>query len=154
MASHPHPHPVHSITHSNFRYGPGRGQFRTMDMHDRIASERLKALFLPSLTAEAKELLREHGESFVRGQLQHYGVEFGEGEFSGNGTLLMRRVLKSGKVSECGAVGVGGGWGWDRPRPRSVRRRMRKRKKTRTMTMKLPSERQSEPPDTRSILPR
>ena len=56
-------------------------------------------LFLPQLTPEANKLLRDHySPEFIRGQLQHYGVDYNEKEFSGNGTLLFKKVLQASKV--------------------------------------------------------
>jgi hypothetical protein len=55
-------------------------------------------MFLPRLTSSANEKLRESGRSFVRGQLQHYGVDYDEREFTGNGTLLFKKLLQAGKV--------------------------------------------------------
>ncbi|RDL33702.1 Uncharacterized protein BP5553_08070 [Venustampulla echinocandica] len=39
-------------------------------------------------------------DNFVRGQLKHYGVQFDESEISGNGTLLMKKVLQAGKCDK------------------------------------------------------
>jgi len=65
---------------------------------ERIETPRLKDMFLPRLTPEANKMFRNHFE-FVRCQLKHYGVEFDEGEFTGQGTGLMKKVLLAGKVS-------------------------------------------------------
>src|SRR4051812_24299885 len=65
---------------------------------ERIETPRLKALFLPRLTPEANKMFRDHVE-FVRCQLKHYAVEFDEGEFTGQGTGLMKKALLMGKVS-------------------------------------------------------
>lgn len=76
------------------------GRFYAKGRVERIDGLRLKTMFLPRLTAEANKLLRDHyGSDFVRGQLQHYGVNYDEKEFSGNGTLLMKKALQAGKVT-------------------------------------------------------
>lgn len=57
----------------------------------------LRRMFLPKLTPEAsKRLDREY--DFVRSQLRHYDVEFDEAQFTGQGTLLFKKVLTAGKV--------------------------------------------------------
>lgn len=65
---------------------------------ERIETSRLKAMFLPRLTHEANKLFRDYIE-FVRCQIKHYGVEFDEGEFTGQGTGLIKKVLMAGKVN-------------------------------------------------------
>lgn len=74
------------------------GRFYTRGRVERIDGSRLKTMFLPRLTTEANKLLS--GSDFVRGQLQHYGVDYDEQEYSGNGTLLLKKVLRAGKVRE------------------------------------------------------
>jgi len=64
---------------------------------ERIETARLKAMFLPRLTPEANKMFRDHSE-FARCQLKHYGVEFNEREFTGQGTALMKKALLAGKV--------------------------------------------------------
>ncbi|KAK3347294.1 hypothetical protein B0T25DRAFT_298458 [Lasiosphaeria hispida] len=66
---------------------------------ERIETPRLKAMFLPRLTPEANKMFRDHVE-FVRCQLKHYGVEFDEGEFTGQGTGLMKKVLLAEKLDK------------------------------------------------------
>jgi len=71
---------------------------------ERVDGARLKDMFLPKLTGEANKLIRDHHDDlFVRGQLKHYGVEYDESEITGNGTLLLKKVLKDGKVSPGGS---------------------------------------------------
>ena len=86
--------PSGDIIRDGFTYTFGR--FYTRDRVERIDGSRLKTMFLPRLTAEANTLLSVSG--FVRGQLQHYGVGYDEQEYSGNGTLLLKKVLRAGKV--------------------------------------------------------
>lgn len=75
------------------------GRFYAQGRVERIDGSSLKAMFLPRLTAEANTLLQRHyRDSFVCGQLQHYGVDYDEKDISGNGTLLLKKVLKAGKV--------------------------------------------------------
>src|SRR5690348_17081427 len=64
---------------------------------ERIKTARLKAMFLPCLTPEANKMFRDHAE-FARCQLKHYGVEFNAGEFTRQGTALMKKALLAGKV--------------------------------------------------------
>jgi hypothetical protein len=83
------------------RYGSkfGYGQFYAQAHVERIDGSRLKAMFLPRLTAEANALLQRHYRaSFVQGQLQHYGVGYDEKDLSGNGTLVLKKMLQAGKV--------------------------------------------------------
>jgi hypothetical protein len=84
------------ITRSGFRFASGH--FYAQGQVERIDGSRLKAMFLPRLTSEANELLQKHRSNFVRGQLQHYGVDYDKNDLSGNGTLLLKKVLKAGKV--------------------------------------------------------
>ncbi|KAK3389741.1 hypothetical protein B0H63DRAFT_464248 [Podospora didyma] len=74
-------------------------QFSGRPHTERIEAARLKAMFLPRATSEANKMLRTHVE-FVRCQLKHYGVEFDEGEFSGKGTGLMKKILLAGKLDK------------------------------------------------------
>lgn len=83
------------ITRDGFRCSYGRFFAQGVE---RIEGSRLKAMFLPRLAPEAKQLLRNHS-SFVRGQLQHYGADYDAREFSGNGVLLLKKVLQAGKAS-------------------------------------------------------
>ncbi|KAI9042127.1 uncharacterized protein KD926_006046 [Aspergillus affinis] len=63
---------------------------------ERVNGDSLRGMFLPKLSSSAQRSLRDHSD-FVRGQLQHYGVAFDERQFSGNGTLLMKKVLQDGR---------------------------------------------------------
>ncbi|KAK4034726.1 putative AT hook motif family protein [Parachaetomium inaequale] len=72
------------------------GRFFTNDFIERVDGARLKAMFLPRLTREAKTLLRDH-PNFIRAQLQHYGVDYDEAQFPGKGTWLLKEVLQEGK---------------------------------------------------------
>lgn len=58
----------------------------------------LRAMFLPSINPKGRQVLAKEGESFVRGQLLHYGVTFRADEFSGNGALLMKKTSPTGKM--------------------------------------------------------
>ena len=64
---------------------------------ERIDASRLRAMFFPRLTAEAKVMLNNRCE-FVRCQFKHYGVEFDEKEFIDQRTALMKKALRAGKV--------------------------------------------------------
>lgn len=63
---------------------------------DRIEGSQLRSMFLPKFSREAQKALRDNGH-FVRSQLKHYGVQFEEREFTGNGTILMKAALQAGK---------------------------------------------------------
>lgn len=65
---------------------------------ERDTPEALRRMFLPGLTREANRVLRDK-YYFVKGQFQHYGVEYDESEFHGNGTNLLKKMLCAGKVS-------------------------------------------------------
>lgn len=86
---------LEDVCRNGFTYGFGR--FLAGGRVERVEGARLRAMFLPRLTPEATRLLREH-RYFVRAQLQHYGVDFDEQEFSGNGTHLLKKSLQAGKV--------------------------------------------------------
>ncbi|KAJ5741426.1 hypothetical protein N7533_010835 [Penicillium manginii] len=63
---------------------------------ERVDVSQLRSLFLPNLTPEGEELLR-NAPNFVRSQLKHYGVQFKKRALVGNGTALMKAALKVGK---------------------------------------------------------
>ncbi|KAK4101281.1 hypothetical protein N658DRAFT_486301 [Parathielavia hyrcaniae] len=86
------------IIRNGFSYSYGR--FYAPVRVERIEGARLRAMFLPRLTAEANRLLRDHRDSFVRGQLLHYGVEYDKNDFSGNGTMLLKKLLQAGKCDK------------------------------------------------------
>ncbi|KAK7222553.1 hypothetical protein V2G26_010556 [Clonostachys chloroleuca] len=67
---------------------------------DRMEGSDLRAMFLPNLSPKGRQVLAKEGESFVRGQLLHYGVTFRADEFSGNRALLMKKVLRQGKCDQ------------------------------------------------------
>ena len=68
---------------------------------ERVEGLALRRMFLPKVTPEGRKKLNEsHGGNFVGGQLKHYGVQFNESEFSGSGSLLMKKVLQAGKCDK------------------------------------------------------
>lgn len=68
---------------------------------ERVEGSSLRSMFLPRLTPEGRRQLNAgYSDYFVRGQLKHYGVQFDESEISGNGTLLMKKVLQAGKCDK------------------------------------------------------
>jgi hypothetical protein len=68
---------------------------------ERVNGFSLRSMFLPKLTPEGRRQLNAgYSDNFVRGQLKHYGVQFDESEISGNGTLLMKKVLQAGKCDK------------------------------------------------------
>lgn len=75
----------------------GFGRFMTESGRiDRIEGSQLRSMSLPKLSREGQKALR-NSFHFVRSQLKHYGVQFEENEFSGNGTALMKAALLAGK---------------------------------------------------------
>ncbi|KAK4203968.1 hypothetical protein QBC40DRAFT_262003 [Triangularia verruculosa] len=89
--------PYNYVTHDGFKCSFGR--FYTKNGVERVDGARLKSIFLPRLTPEANKLLR-NVHDFVRGQLQHYGVQYNEKDFSGNGTLLLKKMLQAGRFDK------------------------------------------------------
>lgn len=84
-----------NITRGGFQSSYGR--FLTEKGRvERVDGASLRRMFLPNITPEGKKQLRDRHD-FVRGQLQHYGVSFDESQFSGNGTMLLKRCLEAGK---------------------------------------------------------
>jgi hypothetical protein len=68
---------------------------------ERVESPALRRMFLPKLAPEGRgAIAASYGDNFVRGQLKHYDVPFNEGEISGNGTLLMKKLLQAGRCDE------------------------------------------------------
>lgn len=49
------------------------------------------------MSEEAKTAVRSEFH-FVRAQLQHYGIEFSQSGFSGNGVAILKEALRAGKV--------------------------------------------------------
>ncbi|RHZ47825.1 hypothetical protein CDV55_101056 [Aspergillus turcosus] len=66
---------------------------------ERIEGSRLRSMFLPKLSREGQKALRDN-HNFVRHQLKHYGVQFEEREFTGQGTALMKAALQAGKCDQ------------------------------------------------------
>ncbi|XDG08204.1 hypothetical protein ABKA04_007819 [Annulohypoxylon sp. FPYF3050] len=64
---------------------------------ERVELHTLRDMFLPKLTREAKRRLNE-SLKFVPSQLKHYGVNYDEGELTGNGTRLLQKMLREGKL--------------------------------------------------------
>jgi hypothetical protein len=82
-----------SCEYGRFYAQPGRVE--------RVDGASLRSMFLPKLTPEGRRQLNaDYSGNFVRGQLKHYGVQFDESEISGNGTLLMKKVLRAGKCDK------------------------------------------------------
>jgi hypothetical protein len=88
------------VTRDGFKCAYGRFVTESPYNLERIEGSRLKELFIPRLTKEANKLLRDH-RHFVRGQLQHYGVEYSPDEYKGEGTNLLKKALAAGKVRIC-----------------------------------------------------
>lgn len=80
-----------SSAFGRFKADPGR--------MDRIEGSRLRSMFLPKLSREGQKVLRDNF-GFVRSQLKHYGVQFEEREFFGNGAALMKKALQAGKCDQ------------------------------------------------------
>lgn len=104
--------PTTAITRDGFESGHGRffvvnaGRYDCLRVQ-RFATASLKAMFLPRLTSEANKMLRDYRE-FTRCQLKHYGVDFDESEFTGQGTALLKKALLAGKVRLYSAYHGGG----------------------------------------------
>lgn len=64
------------IRRDGFVYGLGRFQAEPGPM-DRVEGARLRGMFLPKLSREGQKAIRDN-LSFVRCQLNHYGVQFEE----------------------------------------------------------------------------
>lgn len=86
------------IRRDRFVYGLGRFQAEPGPM-DRVEGAHLRSMFLPKLSREGQKAIRDN-LSFVCCQLNHYGVQFEEKEFSGNGTALMKKVPQEGKCDQ------------------------------------------------------
>src|SRR4051812_26889818 len=83
--------PIAMIGGNGFTSSSGKFYAKTGNkLIERVNGFHLRVMFLPRLTAEASQLLK-HQPAFVRGQLKHYGVEYDESEYSGNGTLLLTK---------------------------------------------------------------
>ncbi|KAI1379900.1 hypothetical protein F4677DRAFT_442094 [Hypoxylon crocopeplum] len=65
----------------------------------RVEPSALREMFLPKLTQAANKVLRDKYH-FVQAQLKHYGVEYDEMELTGNGTNLLKKMLKAGKLDK------------------------------------------------------
>ncbi|OWP04507.1 hypothetical protein B2J93_1366 [Marssonina coronariae] len=64
-----------SCAYDRFYAGPHRVE--------RVSGPSLRSAFLPNLSAGGRKMLSQsYSDSFVRGQLEHYGVQFGESEIS------------------------------------------------------------------------
>ncbi|GAP87531.1 putative AT hook motif family protein [Rosellinia necatrix] len=61
----------------------------------------LRAAFLPKLTPAGNKYIRDsYGQSFVRGQLKHYGIPFNGGQLTGNGTQFLKKALQAGMCDQ------------------------------------------------------
>ncbi|KAK1834071.1 hypothetical protein QBC39DRAFT_379988 [Podospora conica] len=65
----------------------------------RIEGDRLKEMFLPTMSEEAKAAVRSEFH-FARAQLQHYGVECSPSGFAGNGLATLKEALRAGKCDQ------------------------------------------------------
>lgn len=89
-----------SITSDGFTCSYGR-LFAHPGRVERVEGSSLRSMFLPRLNSEGNKRLRHcNSDDFVRGQLKHYGVQFYESDISGNGTLLLKKVLQAGKCDK------------------------------------------------------
>ncbi|KAI0905873.1 hypothetical protein F4823DRAFT_113292 [Ustulina deusta] len=93
--------PSEEIVRDGFSCAYGRFYTATPHRGERVPGSVLRAAFLPKLTPEGNKYIRDsYGGDFVRSQLKHYGVAFDEKEFTGNGTLLLKKVLQAGKCDQ------------------------------------------------------
>ncbi|KAI1121214.1 hypothetical protein F5Y10DRAFT_256800 [Nemania abortiva] len=91
--------PTNSITRNGFSCSYGRF-FAEPGRVECVSGTSLWDAFLPKLSPVGNQLIRDGGASFVRGQFKHYDVAFDERDFSGNGTLLLKKILKAGKCDK------------------------------------------------------
>ncbi|KAI1817397.1 hypothetical protein GGS20DRAFT_533020 [Poronia punctata] len=88
-----------TITRDGFSYT--RGVLYAEPGHvERLEGIILDVFFLPTSKTAGRNYLRKGGKTWVRGQLRHYGVEYDEGELTGNGRVLLQKVLREGKCRE------------------------------------------------------
>jgi hypothetical protein len=67
---------------------------------ERIEASDLRSMFLPTTSKVGEHMLHKN-DHFVRCQMKHYGVDFKEREFSGDGSALMgREVLEEGRCDQ------------------------------------------------------
>lgn len=85
------------IVRDRFRYWLGRFTTERPYNVTRTDVADLKRMFLPSLSPEGREAIK-HDRDYVKGQLQHYDVQYEPREYTGNGVNLMKKVLAAGKV--------------------------------------------------------
>lgn len=84
-----------AVSRDGFTYA--YGNLYAIGHIQRIDGDRLKEMFLPAMSEEAKTAVRSEFH-FVRAQLQHYGIEFSQSGFSGNGVAILKEALRAGKV--------------------------------------------------------
>ncbi|RAL03346.1 uncharacterized protein BO80DRAFT_350508 [Aspergillus ibericus CBS 121593] len=73
-----------------------KGRFYTLrGQVERVDGATLRRMFLPVRNRDGMDVMRANPH-FVRSQLQHYGIRFHECEFTGHGTLLLKKVLREG----------------------------------------------------------
>ena len=93
-------HDDDDVTRDGFHSSYGRF-YASPGRVERVDGFSLRRMFLPKLTPEGRKCLNAgYSDYFVRGQLKHYGILFDEREFSGNGTLLLKKVLQAGKCDK------------------------------------------------------
>ncbi|KAI1327110.1 hypothetical protein F5Y16DRAFT_203440 [Xylariaceae sp. FL0255] len=90
--------PTDRIHKEGFTYAYGRF-FAGTGRSERIEASSLRDAFLPRVTAAGNKYLRDDYD-FVKNQLKHYGVTYGENEYSGQGTRLLQKALKEGKCDQ------------------------------------------------------
>lgn len=90
-----------TITEDGFKYSYGRFTTVQPSNVERIDGTRLRELFLPVVTSEAKRLM-QRDRDFVVGQLKHYDISYEPKEYTGNGANLLKKLLKEGKVGTDG----------------------------------------------------
>ncbi|KAI0097351.1 hypothetical protein GGR51DRAFT_566558 [Nemania sp. FL0031] len=92
--------PSEEVVRDGFSCAYGRF-YTTPHKGERVPGSVLRAAFLPRLTPQGNKYIRDsYGGDFVRSQLKHYGVAYDEEEFTGNGTLLLKKVLQAGKCDQ------------------------------------------------------
>ncbi|KAI0380266.1 hypothetical protein F5Y04DRAFT_282030 [Hypomontagnella monticulosa] len=88
--------PFRAVHYDGFEFSFGRF-FAYPGRVEYVESATLRKLFLPGVTQEAKELVRNN-PYFVRGQLRHYGVSYDESELTGDGIDVFKAMLEEGEL--------------------------------------------------------
>ncbi|KAI1459884.1 hypothetical protein F4805DRAFT_455272 [Annulohypoxylon moriforme] len=90
--------PYDRVAQDGFEFA--HNSFRTTSNHiEREEPHVLRNMFLPTLSLEGRRKLNDH-HGYVRSQLEHYGVDYDEEEFTGQGINLLKKLLRQGKLDK------------------------------------------------------